>query len=390
MLYHLDRDLDRIRAELPITQHRHFFNTGWAGPEPRASIGAQAEMIAWLNTTGISHHAMPRVRAQTERVRAKAAAYVGASPDAMVLTRGVVDGMNCVLHGFDWRPGDHIITTTIEHSGGLVPLYLLRDRYQLTLSIVPVERADHAAERILAACTARTRLILLSHVSYNVGLRLPVAEIADGARARGVRVLVDGAQTVGAIPVDAPALGVDYYAFPGHKWLLGPECTGALYLAPEAVATLHLSHAGYDTVRQFDREGHYTLHEGPQRFEGIDQNPVALAGWEASLDFLAGIGDAAIGARIGMLTARLHAALEGGAGYRVITPPEFTEAAGLLGIVLDDPTRTRGVVAALLERDYVIRHTPEPAILRISVNFFNTTAEVDGLATALRECTAGA
>ncbi len=388
MALELDRDLEHIRAELPITQHRRFFNTGWAGPECRASIAAQEEMIAWLNTTGLSHHAMPRLRALTERVRAKAAAYVGATAESLVITRGVVDGMNRILHGYDWQAGDHIVTTDLEHAGGLIPLYLLRDRYGVALTIVPIEGVADAAVRVDAACTARTRLIVLSHVSYNVGLRLPLAPIARTARARGIRVLVDGAQTVGAIPVDVGALGADFYAFPGHKWLLGPECTGALYIAPEAAPALHLTHPGYDSVSHFDRAGGYTLHAGPRRFEGMDQNPVALAGWDAALDFLATLGEAAIAARIAALTSRLHAALAGGAGYRVVTPARFADAAGLVGVMLADPARSPGVVDALLAQDYVIRHTPEPPMLRISVNFFNTAAEVDGLAAAIREAVA--
>lgn len=387
MTIDLHRELDRVRAEIPITQTWRFFNTGWAGPECRAGMAAQTDMIAWLNATGIGHHSMPQVRELTERVRGKVAAYVHASPDTIVLTRGVVDGMNVVLHGYDWRAGDQIITTDLEHSGGLVPLYVLRDRHDLEVTIVPIQTAADAPACIAAACTPRTRLVMFSHVSYNTGLQLPGAAIVGAVHARGARVLVDGAQSVGAIPVDAPALGADYYAFPGHKWLLGPECTGALYLAPEAAAALQLSFTGYDTVRTYDAAGHYTVHAGPRRFEGIDHNPVALAGWEAALDFMTAIGEAAIAERIAHLVARLQDGLAGGAGYRVRTPRGSVTTAGLVGLALDTAARTGAVVEALHAQGYLVRHTPQPPLLRISVNFFNTEAEVDGLASAVRAAT---
>lgn len=389
MPYDLDGQLDRVRAELPITEHCRFFNTGWAGPECRAGIGAQAEMIAWLNTRGISHHSAPRLAALEERVREKVAAAVCASPESIVLTRGVVDGMNLVLNGLTWQPGDHVVGTTIEHAGGIVPLYNLRDRYGVDVTLAPLDDLQDMAAKIDAACTDRTKLILCSHVSYNMGARLPMETIVRAAHARGIKVLVDGAQTAGAIPLDLPASGVDYYALPGHKWMLGPECTGALYLAPGAWEQLAISQPGYASGT-YDLRGAYTPGPTVRRFEGIDIDPVAMAGWDAALDFLAGIGDERIARGIASRAARLRQRLSDAAGLRAVTPPAFDDAAGLIGIRLDDDARVKAVATALMKRAFILRWVPLPDMLRVSVNFFNTDEEIDALAAALRETVAAA
>ena len=147
----------------------------------------------------------------------------------MAVNHGTTDGMNSAIHGIDWEPGDRAVTTRHEHPGGLGPLLVVRDRHGVELDLLDIgDGGDH--ERVVAAfdraIDERTRAVVISHVLWSTGAVMPVRAIADVAHARGALVIVDGAQAAGAIPVDIAALGADAYAFPGQKWLLGPEGTG--------------------------------------------------------------------------------------------------------------------------------------------------------------------
>src|SRR5262249_48027763 len=124
-----------------------------------------------------------------------------------------------------WRSEDEVLTSTVEHPGIVAPLHHLARRSGVSLRTV-------APEAVAYAITDHTRLVAVSHVSFSTGACLPIAEIASAARDTGALLLVDGAQAVGALPVDVHALDVDAYAFPGQKWLCGPEGTGALYVRP--------------------------------------------------------------------------------------------------------------------------------------------------------------
>src|SRR3989304_2878702 len=174
-----------------------------------------------------------------DECRGVLAALLSAGPESIALTHSTTDGMNIATWGVDWRPGDRALTTNAEPPGLLGPLVAVRDRAGVALDIVDVEGGGDPAliqERIAAAMTPRTRLVSLSHVLWTTGAVLPVVEIGRIARERGVWYAVDAAQSAGAILVDAEAIGADFIAFPGQKWLLGPEGAGARGAAPRAGA----------------------------------------------------------------------------------------------------------------------------------------------------------
>ena len=164
-----------------------------------------------------------------QRARETAARLIGAAPQDVALTQNTTHGMNLGTASIDWREGDEVISATTEHPGCLVPLHNLRARSGVKVQLVspPV-----TPEKVESALTPRTRLVALSHVDWTSGEILPLREICALARARDVLTLIDGAQSVGNVPVDVPASGADMYAFTGHKWILGPEGMGALYVRP--------------------------------------------------------------------------------------------------------------------------------------------------------------
>jgi L-cysteine/cystine lyase len=162
---------------------------------------------------------------------------LGAEPSEVALTGSTTDGVNTVIGGLDLRPGDEIVTSDQEHPGLLAPLARARRRSGITIRVVPF--ADLAA-----AVSDSTRLIACSHVSWVGG------EVADVAAlvATGVPVLLDAAQALGAIPLDVHALGVDYYAGSGQKWLCGPEGSGALFVRPDRLEDLLVPWPGYSSL----------------------------------------------------------------------------------------------------------------------------------------------
>ena len=240
-------DLAAVRAELPILAQTAYLNSGTAGPWPRSVVAAiESALRAELVRGRASPAGLPEFRPLLQQTRAWLAECVGADADEIALTHSATEGIDIVVWGLPWQPGDEIVTTSIEHRGVLVPVRAAAERCGLVVRVVDVGHGEPA--RVLAAVadalTPRTRLVALSHVSFSTGARLDVAALAELAHAQGATLAVDGAQAVGVLPVDVHALGVDFYAFPGQKWLCGPEGTGGLYVARARQATLAATFVG--------------------------------------------------------------------------------------------------------------------------------------------------
>jgi L-cysteine/cystine lyase len=199
-----------------------YLNSGGSGPPTRETIRAMREADnlcsgpAYLE--GVEFYA--HQGATFARAREAAARLTGATPEDIALTQSTTHGMNLGTFALDWRADDETVSSRSEHPGCLVPLHALEKRYGTRLRLV---EPPITVEKVEEAMTNRTRLISISHVDWTTGEVLPLEEISVLARDRGAFTLVDGAQSVGNIPVDIPATGVDMYAFTGHKWVLGPE-----------------------------------------------------------------------------------------------------------------------------------------------------------------------
>src|SRR5450759_3508343 len=168
-----------------------------------------------------------------EEALAGVAAVMVADPADIALTHSTTEGINLVLGAVPWRDGDRVVTTTHEHAGVLAPLIWLRDRLGVELELLNIGDAlddDLTVEAFAHALERPTRAVVLSHVLWTTGAVLPVDRIGRLGRSAGATVLVDGAQAAGAIPVILDDLGVDAYAMPAQKWLLGPEGMGALWV----------------------------------------------------------------------------------------------------------------------------------------------------------------
>jgi selenocysteine lyase/cysteine desulfurase len=347
-------------------------------------VDEEKRMLDWLSSEGVSHHIYKKLNEDINELRSRLARFIGAEPEEIALTRSTTEAINIVLGGMEWRPGQKIVTTNIEHGAGLVPVYILRDRYGIDVEIVDISDGRNVLRKLARAIDARTRLVSVSHVSFNTGLRQPLKELATLVSARGAELLVDGAQSVGVFHIDLHDIGCDYYAFPGHKWMLGPDATGALYVRNDKIAGLAISLAGNETASKFDREGGATYHTGARKFEMCDFNPALIAGWIKAIDLIEELGMQNIESAIKKNTNYLKRQLSRIRGIRLITPSDWKRAAGLVAIEIEG-RKSKTAFNMLLKKNIVVRYTPHPSYVRISVNYFNTRGEIDRLVEALED-----
>jgi selenocysteine lyase/cysteine desulfurase len=216
-----------------------YLNTASLGPTPKSVLATMTEAWAELETNPVGMaYGAGALLARTDQARAEVAGLLGCGADEILITRSTTDAMNILAAGSRLGQGDRVLTTDQEHEGGSFCWTNLARRRGGAVDVIPVEPQDLdptvIVERLARAIRPGTRVISVSHVISATGHRMPIAEIAALARARGLLCVVDGAQAVGQVPVDVKALGCHAYAATGHKWLMGPKGTGILYVSPDA------------------------------------------------------------------------------------------------------------------------------------------------------------
>jgi L-cysteine/cystine lyase len=351
--------LEEARAQFPVLERFAYLQAGSVGPLARTTLAAmQAEEERSLREGRGSLARFERVLADREELRADIGALVGVTAEHVALTASTTDGCNIVLAGLDLGAGDEIVTTTDEHFGLLGPLHM---------SGANVVVVDPEPDRILGAITSRTRLVALSHVLWTTGQILPVRELRAAVR---LPILVDGAQTVGVIPVDAA--GLDFYTASGQKWLCGPEGTGALVVAePEA---LRVRRPSYLSQQSYERDGTFEPKPGAARF---DPNLVPNA-----------------------LTVGLRTAIESMPAWAYRHAAEMAErfrerlAEAGLDVVVPEKRATlvswrapadesADIVASLAEAGVIVRELPGRGLVRASVGWWTSEDDLERLIAAL-------
>ena len=376
-------DADRlaaVRAALPALDAGIYLNTGSVGPLPAETAAALAEMADYELRTGRAHvDYYEETLQRMAEARAAAAAVVRADVADIALMHSTTDGMNVGVWGIDWQPGDRAVTTSLEHAGGVGGLYDLRARLGLDLAFVDVGPARSEAEVLAsfdAAIDERTRAVVVSHVLWATGTVLPIARIAEIAHARGALLIVDGAQAVGAIPVELGAAGADVYAIAAQKWLLGPEGMAAIAVSPDALERLKPSYGGWYTFESVDSAGTAVWWPDARRFESSNWHRPSIVGMARSIGWLSMfVGLDWIherGTAMARYAAQALAAIE---GVEVITPSD--RMATLVSFRVRGWT-PQAALDELAARVFVIARTvPLVDAVRISVGFFTSEAEID-------------
>jgi L-cysteine/cystine lyase len=350
-----------LRSAFPVLERVAYLNAGTDGPIPTPAVKAAearlAEEIA-LGRSGESH--WQGLRDLHDRRRSALASLFGCDVGEVALTRSTTDGVNSVLLGLDLKPGDEILTTDEEHPGLLAPLAAARDRHGVSVRLVPFAS-------IAEAVTESTRLVACSHVSWMNGRVVDVAAL----RETGVSVLLDGAQGLGAIPVDVRELGCDYYAASGQKWLCGPDGTGCLYVRKDRLADVETHWLGFQCLEDPHDALNLRLHEDARR---LDQGFLTghTAAWSlASIELLADAGWAEVHAAGAALAARLAAGLAE-RGLEVAPRGDTT----LVSWGDPDPEAR---VKTLAEGGVVVRQLPGSGLVRASVGAWSSEEDLERL-----------
>jgi L-cysteine/cystine lyase len=375
-----------VRQALPAVGAGIYLNTGSAGPLPAEVAAVMAELEGWeLRTGRASAEFFEDFLERLAEARAAAAAVLATDVDAVAITHATTEGMNIATWAIDWRPGDRAVTTGHEHAGGLGPLVAARDRYGLDLAFVDVGdgRDDEATLAAFdAAITPGTRLVAISHVLWTTGARLPIEGIARLAKERGATVAIDGAQAVGAIPVAVDELGVDFYAVPAQKWLLGPEGIGALWASREAIARAEPSLVGWFSFDGLGIDGRGSLFASARRFEAGNYHKPSVTGFARSCGWLSMyIGLPWAVERGQELAAWAHDRLAGIPGVTMLTPRNRMATLvtfRIAGWPAEEAVRELGARVFAITRSI-----PALDAVRISVGFFNTADELERFAGAV-------
>ena len=385
-------DLARLREQIPVCQSMVYMNTGWSGPSPVRVVEAIKERLGYEMEQGPTS---PAVYESGREIQAKAreavAQLLNATLDEICLTENTTQGLNIVVNGLQWHSGDEIITFDLEHSSVLIPSYFQQRRHGVVVKVLPIA-TDESWEVILGkieeSLTPHTRLVFLSHIQYSCGLRMPVKEIRNLIGDRGILLLLDGAQTAGHIPLDMKDLDCDFYSIPGHKWLLGSEGTGALYIRKELIPQVEPVHVAGRAVMP---------HNDPYRFEPVASSTDKFlitststplrAGMLESIRFIQEIGVEQIERRNLELAALMKGALHEVAGVKVLSPMDGRCSSGLVSFSIEGVDPQVAVSHLWDKRRIVARSVSFPSCVRVSLHFFNTEEEVSMVAEGVRQLT---
>jgi cysteine desulfurase/selenocysteine lyase len=371
-------DVARLRKDFPILATQvhgkplHYLDNAATSQKPRQVVEAVARFYETDNSNvhrGV-HLLSERATRDYEAARDKVRDFIHAAHrEEIVFTRGTTEAINLVANSF-LRPrlkvGDEVLVTLMEHHSNIVPWQLACEAAGATLKAVPITDAGELRmDELARMLTAKTRLVAVGHVSNALGTVNPVEEIVRLAHAKGVPVLVDGAQAAPHMKVDVQAIGCDFYAFSGHK-MYGPTGIGALYGRKELLESMPPWQGGGDMIRSVSFEK-TTYNDLPYKFEAGTPDISGAIGLGAAIDYLNAIGMDAIAAHEHALLEYATAAASTVKGLRVIGTA--ARKAGVLSFVLDNVHPHD--VGSLVDRDGVAirtgHHCAQPVMERFGV-----------------------
>lgn len=399
-------DVDAIRRDFPILAREVngkplvYLDNGASAQKPQVVIDAitQAYSSEYANVHRGLHYLSNLATEKYEAVRGKIARFLNAgSENEIVMNSGTTEGINMVAYGWampNFQPGDEIVLSVMEHHANIVPWHFLRERQGVVLKWVePDATGVLDPQKVIDAIGPRTRLVAITHMSNVLGTIVDVKSICEGARDKGVPVLVDGSQATVHMPVDVQDIGCDFYAITGHK-LYGPSGSGAIYVRQERLAEMRPFMGGGDMIREVRRD-HVTWNDPPMKFEAGTPGIVQMIGLGAALDYMTGIGMDRIAAHEAELGSYAQSRLNGLNWLNV--QGHAPEKGAIFSFTLQGAAHAHDISTVLDKKGVAVRaghHCAQPlmeflgvsATCRASFGLYNTKAEVDVLVDALELC----
>jgi L-cysteine/cystine lyase len=318
-------------------------------------------------------------------LRRSAARLLGARPEEIALVDNTTAGVNLAAAGMEWNRGDEVLVSDLEHPGGYLPWLVWRGRRDIRVNLLQTGNSDEDLLKNLATSLGpRTRAVSISHVAWLTGRRLPVRKISRLCKKAGTLLIVDGAQSVGQIPVDVKKLGVDVYTISGQKWLMGPQGTGAVFVRQALRRKISEAAAGYRSARIKRLE---TLTFKPRadagRFEVSTISPALFSGLGVAIDICQKSGLRFIERRIAKLADQFLNTLRECEGTVVLSPPGPAQS-GLVSFRIKNLSAEEAL-RILLKKDSIVLRAVDsnPPSLRASIHYLNSEREIDRIGKAV-------
>jgi L-cysteine/cystine lyase len=381
--------MDTYRQQFPALANKSYFNYGGQGPMPQAALDAIVAAYQQIQTQGpFGLKTNQLVTREAALTRQAIAQELGVAAATIALTENVTAGCNIALWGLNWQSGDRILLSDCEHPGVIASINEICRRFGVVVDVCPLqgtlETGDPVAT-ITSHLQPQTRLVVFSHVLWNTGQVLPVAEIAAGVRQaqseRPIRILIDAAQSVGWLPLNLAELGVDFYAFTGHKWWCGPEGVGGLYIHPELLASLEPTFIGWRGLDYSQPDLPFV--NDARRYEVATSAYPLYAGLRAAIATHQTWGTTNERAeKIVSLATYLWENLQQVPGIKCLNG--LAPQSGLVSFQVATGNHAK-LVKDLEDRHFYLRTIVAPDCIRACTHYFTTTAEIDELVGSLSQ-----
>jgi selenocysteine lyase/cysteine desulfurase len=372
-------DWDALRQrEFPVASRWAYFDHAAVAPLPRRSADAMRAWVEDQESNGGVH--WPGWERKLEQTRRDLARLINADHDEVAFVTSTTHGIGLVAEGFPWREGDNVVTAEEEYPSNIYPWMNLASR-GVTLRTVPSREGRVWPEDLAAAIEGRTRVLTIGHVEWSSGFRNDLDTLAELCHARGVALFVDAIQGLGPLTIDVRRTPIDFLAADGHKWLLGPEGAGLLYVRRDWIERLRPLGVGWHSVTtSYNTPGiHFDLKPSAQRWEGGTFNMPGIQAFGASIGLLLEIGPDAASERI-LDRAGAVREIARRRGWQLAGSSRPEDLSGIVAL-----TRT-GVDPAAFVRDLRKRGLAlacRRGLVRISPHVYNDEDDLARLADAL-------
>ncbi|WP_209596291.1 cysteine desulfurase [Ruegeria sp. HKCCSP351] len=396
-------DVQKIRSDFPILSRQvngkplTYLDNGASAQKPQVVIDAVTRAYAeeYSNVHRGLHFLSNLATEKYEAVRGTIARFLGASNEnEIVLNSGTTEGINLIAYGWAMprlEAGDEVVLSVMEHHANIVPWHFLRERQGVVLKWVDVDAEGGLdPQAVIDAIGPKTRLVAVTHCSNVLGTVVDVKAITDGARAKGVPVLVDGSQGAVHMPVNVEEIGCDFYAITGHK-LYGPSGSGAIFIKSERMAEMRPFIGGGDMIKEVSKD-QVIYNDPPMKFEAGTPGIVQTIGLGVALEYMMDLGMENIAAHESSLCDYAMQRLTGLNWLQVQGTRK--DKAAIFSFTLDGAGHAHDVSTILDKKGVAVRaghhcagplmdHLGVTATCRASFGLYNTTDEVDTLIEAL-------
>ncbi len=363
-----------LRSEMPVVSRWAYLDHAAVAPLSRPAQQAMHDWTADVVANGEINE--PRWNERVEAIRSMAGQLIASDPDDIAFIKNTSEGIGIVAEGFPWQAGDNVVTAAEEYPANIYPWMNLARR-GVELRRVPSRGSRIEIDDIRAAMDSFTRLVTLSMVEFSSGFRNDLDQLGNLCRERGVYFFVDAIQGLGVIPLSVRKSPIDFLAADGHKWLLGPQGAGILYVRKELVDFLHPVGIGWNSVvgaRDFSRID-FRLKPNAGRWESGTLNVADITALGASLELLLKMGIENVCGRVFELTDGF-CERAASTGFDVFSSRTPEDKSGIVSLNLPN-VNPRAAVHRCREVGIVVNH--RAGRLRVSPHCYNTHDELDHL-----------